>query len=790
MTIYERKKNKIKISLRSKIIMLVSVMTFLTALSISSFTYMKVVQHTLDSVIKELAGKTRLVTLRFKQPYDEMKNDVLIISHTPPIDGIIRALENNNIDPTDGSSAELWKTRLETIFTSIMESRPYYTQMRYIGVSNGGRELVRVDRKDNLLVSTDPTALQQKEEEPYFKKGIQVEKGHVYFSEVTYNREHGAIDPSYTPTVRAVLPVYSSQHTLFGMIVINASYPSMLKKVFKDITSKKNIFITNDMGDYMAYTDGVLHPFVFHHSDTYKPLDIINDIKKRPKEEGAFINDNYVSYFVKLPVNIDSKYAFLGVLVQVPYDELMADVYKIRNQSLLLMVILTVIAVCIAIIVASWLTKPLNRMTRTLLAAGDNKKDIALPIESNDEIGALARAFKHMIDTVVDSEYQVEAVLENASEGIFTINEQGYIERWNAICRKIFGYTADEMAGKHIDIIMPESDKTIFAQYLGGENAVEDKELKNIRKEVQAKRKDGTIFPMEMSINAFYIEDKKLYAGFVRDITERKKAEKNLKKANQELESFTYIASHDLRSPLINLRGHSEKINKLITKIEPAIESIKEKLSEEEKNSIEEVFKKQLPKSIGFIAAGVDKMDHMTNAILELSRTGRRKLRFVEVDIKKLVDKCVAAMAYQIEEKNVTVIIDQLPQVIADKLAMEQIFSNLIDNALKYLEADRKGEIHVTYEDQVEQYAFIVTDNGRGIDEKDFDKVFAIFRRAGNTMETTGEGMGLNYVRTLIARHGGEISFTSTLNQGTTFIFTISKNIQQTNNEEHDETGE
>jgi signal transduction histidine kinase len=165
-------------------------------------------------------------------------------------------------------------------------------------------------------------------------------------------------------------------------------------------------------------------------------------------------------------------------------------------------------------------------------------------------------------------------------------------------------------------------------------------------------------------------------------------------------------------------------------------------------------------------------MDRLIQAILHLSRLGRRELAIEPLDMRALVQETVQTLAHQIANRQVQVTVAPLPAVLADRTAMEQIMGNLLANAVAYLSAGRPGEIAVTGERRPNATVFTVRDNGRGIAAEDIPKVFEPFRRIGR-QDAPGEGMGLAYVRMLVRRHGGEIHCHSTPGVGTTFTFTI-----------------
>jgi signal transduction histidine kinase len=183
-----------------------------------------------------------------------------------------------------------------------------------------------------------------------------------------------------------------------------------------------------------------------------------------------------------------------------------------------------------------------------------------------------------------------------------------------------------------------------------------------------------------------------------------------------------------------------------------------------------------VPEALVFIESSVTRMDNFINAVLKLSRLGRRHLRFEPIDMDELVLETLETLTYQMAERQAEVSLCPLPRVIADRTSMEQILGNILNNAAKYLIPDRPGKIEITSEQHNGEITFHIRDNGRGIAEQDMHKVFAPFRRAG-IQDVPGEGMGLTYVQTLVRRHGGRIWCESAPGIGTTFSFTLSNHL-------------
>jgi len=273
--------------------------------------------------------------------------------------------------------------------------------------------------------------------------------------------------------------------------------------------------------------------------------------------------------------------------------------------------------------------------------------------------------------------------------------------------------------------------------------------------------------------------------GIDRDITARKRAEEETKRylaevevANEEVKQFAYIVSHDLRAPLVNLKGFSAELQSAMKTLAPHLQRLIESAGDVERAELAILLEEDIPEALGFIETSVTRMDGFINAVLKLSRIGRRELSLQTVDPAAFVETCRQSLAHQMEERGVEVTVGNLPRVVADPTALEQIIGNLLTNAVNYLAPQRPGRIEIGGEKTSLGTRFWVKDNGRGIAKEDEEKVFAPFRRAGR-QDVVGEGMGLSYVRTMVRQHGGQIWFESEPDVGTTFQFTIADEIRK-----------
>lgn len=246
-----------------------------------------------------------------------------------------------------------------------------------------------------------------------------------------------------------------------------------------------------------------------------------------------------------------------------------------------------------------------------------------------------------------------------------------------------------------------------------------------------------------------------------------------LERANEDVKQFAYIVSHDLRAPLVNLKGFTAELKSALEVLEGPMTLALPQLSEEQRQKATEALRQDIPEALDFIDSSATRMDNFVSAILKLSRIGRRELKFESVNPTEIVESVLKGLAHQIAAREVKVTVGPLPEVIVDRTALEQIMGNILSNAVNYLEPSRAGEIEVTGEKDEIETRFFIRDNGRGIAKEDMDKVFAPFRRAGK-QDIKGEGMGMAYVQTMVRRHGGSIRCESELDVGTTFIVTLS----------------
>jgi PAS domain S-box-containing protein len=359
------------------------------------------------------------------------------------------------------------------------------------------------------------------------------------------------------------------------------------------------------------------------------------------------------------------------------------------------------------------------------------------------------------------TERQFRALLEAAPDAMVICQEDGQMVLVNSRTESIFGYSRDELLGRHITLLVPDwkYEHPYTAPF-----------------ELRAVRHDGRSFPVEISLSPLEIDDDLLVTTALRDITERIRVEEEraraeeqvrslnahleervlarteeLMRSNDELEQFAYVASHDLREPLRTVSLYTQL---LAVQHGPRLDG-------------------EAGRFMKYIVEGANRMESMIRDILDFSRLeARQGERFVRISCDVVLEEALSNLHSPIEEAGVVVEKGPLPQVFGDPVQMVRLFQNLIINSVKYRNPEQPSRIAVEAAPGVSQWTFSVIDNGLGIEPQYAEKVFGIFKRL-QSRDNSGTGMGLAICRKIVARHGGRIWVEPTPGGGATFRFTM-----------------
>lgn len=453
-----------------------------------------------------------------------------------------------------------------------------------------------------------------------------------------------------------------------------------------------------------------------------------------------------------------------------------------------------------------WVTRRINRLNIRMSdfsqqTLGGQKKDL----QKGDQLFVLENRFQLLTKEVLEArellkkqaEEKTSLIVNNAFDAIITMDDKGAITTWNPKAEVIFGWTRDQAVGRiTFDTIIPRHYIGRHEQGIKYFLSVGKGPLFYKQFQITARHRDGHEFPVELSISPARSEESYIFIAIIRDITERVKAEEELAKhrihlrqmvkerttelkmsneqlqkeiikhkeaeerkaqllaevesINQELKNFAYIVSHDLKAPL------------------RAIGSLANWISTDYADKLDEEGKDQLDMLIG----RVHRMNALINGILEYSRVGRVKEEKVRVNLIEIVTEAIEMIA---PPENIEITVkNKLPAVICERTRILEVFQNLLSNAVRYIDKP-EGMITIACAEDNGFWRFSVSDNGQGIDEKYFEKIFQIFQTLAPSETPDSTGVGLTLVKKIITMYGGKIWVESEPGKGSTFFFTLPK---------------
>jgi PAS domain S-box-containing protein len=354
------------------------------------------------------------------------------------------------------------------------------------------------------------------------------------------------------------------------------------------------------------------------------------------------------------------------------------------------------------------------------------------------------------------AEERFRLAVESSPNGMVMVNTRGEIVLMNAEAERMFGYTREELAGRSIDLLVPERFRTGHAAHRASFGVAPERRLMGAGRDLYGVRKSGSEFPVEIGLNPISTPQGALVLCSIVDITERKLAQEALEarsrellRSNAELEQFAYVASHDLQEPLRMVASYTSLL----------AEEYGEKLDDDAKLYIH------------FAKDGAERMQQLIHDLLSYSRISSRKRMPTPVSSSECLDLALANLRMSLDETGSVVHRSELPIVLGDRSQIVDLFQNLIANAIKF----RRGNpplIEVSAETQGGGVKFGVKDNGIGMEPQYFEDVFQVFRRLHTKEEYPGTGIGLAICKRIVERVGGRIWVESVLGQGTTFFFT------------------
>ena len=765
----------------------------LLSISVTSWVfYTKTAKLLVDGAIEALAIEMRTTGDAFRARIDTQNSDLLFLAGTPPIQGLLRSNTKTEYDEEGQSTRKEWKKRLQSIFKTMLGSKPSYLKIRFINTQ--GQELVVTGRDNGTVSSVAESGLQNKSKREYVKKTLELPIGSIYLSEINLNREYGKVSLPHQEVLRTATPIYNEiSGDIEGVLVITAEIGGVFTNIQNNIhNAGQEVFITNDRGGFLLHPDkDKAYGFDLGKrfrvqeetpelSELYLPDNNDTQVVLRLKNSGA----QHVINFTKLQFDPYHLERFIAVGITEPYSEILDEQEKLLDDVVSITFLLAIITTLIATYFAYRISAPIKEITGAMEAyTHENNITSSLPTERHDEIGVLARSFNSLMMQVSDarqglvkmnrslenrvaertqsleqSDRRQRSIVNNMADGFITIDDLGIVLSFNHAAVKIFGYQPEEIIGGNVNTLMPEPHHGAHDGYFESFHQTGIAQVIGVETETEGRRKNGEAFPLELAISEIESGNEKIYTAILRDITERKQVERMKNE-------FISTVSHELRTPLTSIRGALG----LITG--GAVGELPSQISD----------------MLTIAGNNTQRLLFLINDILDMQKieAGQMIFNFQSLELSKFIEEAMENNATYAKQYGVTFSIkNNLSDiyVFADRERLMQVMVNLLSNAAKF--SPEGGVVQIDVARHGGSIRISITDSGKGIPDNFHSKVFEKFTQSdsSDTRQKGGTGLGLSISKIIVERHQGLIDFVTNKNIGTTFFFELSELLQSSGN--------
>lgn len=556
---------------------------FVTATAVGFFTYRDVETAILPGQLERTEMRAQLLADGLENFLGAARADVIGF-RSSAIQGIVRSSLNGGIDPREGITRDQWRAQLVRRLIGELTAKPAYSEFRLIGIADGGREIVRIDRRglNGAIRSAEGSALGQKGGKDYFKATIGLKLGEVYVSPIALTRINGIVKTPHMPMLRIATPVEAADGTPFGVLVVNVDMRPAFDAIRRAANGGQHFYVVNDRGDFLVHPD-TRREFSFEFGKPDRWQDEFPDFAAilGSANGGLGIVDSDIDDRIGIAMSSVQPAGGprVAVLATVPYSILIAPADAAKRSSLIVGILAVLGALALALIAAGPLTRPFAEMAAAIESTSRGRA-VRIPTEAGGEVGVFARAFARLLGEIrsktkaleeevaahgrtgaeleqhADRERLFSAAVQSSVDAIMTKTVGGVVTSWNPAAEQLFGYSAEEVMGKNVDFMVPEERRA-------EQRAKVEKNLrgeKTVALETVRLSKAGKPIDLSLSVSPIKDPDGAVMGAclIARDITEQKLAEEKFKLAVEA--SPSGILMTDLSGQIVMVNSEIEKL--------------------------------------------------------------------------------------------------------------------------------------------------------------------------------------------------------------------------------------
>ncbi len=453
--------------LSTRLVLMLMIVAVVTAAAVGISGYFFVRQSVIQDQFGDLSPHVRGMAATLEGYTARAGAEARELAEAPTVKGLLAAMASRDgKDPTDGLTVERWRALLSTLFTSVLSANPDDVQIRLIGVADGGRELVRVDRpRAGGAVHTVPSAqLQRKGDRDYFAKAAAGAPGALYVSPIDLNQENGRIEEPHLPVLRAAVPVAGPDGKVAAVVIVYLD----MRPIFHSLTGLglggSSVFVVNEHGDYLAHPDARV-PFGFQLGEPRTWQQDLPDVAEIGPVAGVHMTKTATGDWVAAAIApaLLSGGRQVEVIESQPRAVILHEVSELTQLSIVAAIIGSIVAILLGILMARTVTRPLQQIAMAVDAFGTASMPPLL-VDAGGEVGQLARA----VAKFAQEEQFYGAVLASSDDAILTKTLDGVITGWNPAAERLYGYTAAEAVGRDIHLIVPAEKQAELDAILAG----------------------------------------------------------------------------------------------------------------------------------------------------------------------------------------------------------------------------------------------------------------------------------------------------------------------------------